>query len=156
MQGRTLTEKEAIKITNPGLIDYQKNNKEVNIQIVKDTIEMMHQSGIKVNVASLAKECGLSRPTLYRDYMKEFLSQYPEFKKDLILHTEHEKGFSEERYASICLERDNLALRLIKAIEKNDELKEKIKYLKQEIDNEKATSMLLRGRYIKEELSNRV
>ena len=62
-----------------GLRHYQEQNKNKTRARIDEAIQSMRAERITITITSLAEETGLSRRTLYADYVQSFLKNYREF-----------------------------------------------------------------------------
>ena len=132
-----------------GLKCYYEGIKEDTRIRIDKAIQAMRAEKVTITISSLAEETGLSRRTMYADYVQSFLKNYREFNP----------GVSEEPSPEVVTELknmiSNLNNRIKEADRKNKALKLEISVLKNRLQESEEQYAYLLGRY-QEDVGNKI
>ena len=132
-----------------GLKCYYEGIKEDTRIRIDKAIQAMRAEKVTITISSLAEETGLSRRTMYADYVQSFLKNYREFNP----------GVSEEPSPEVVTELKNMISslnnRIKEADRKNKALKLEISVLKNRLQESEEQYAYLLGRY-QEEVGNKI
>ena len=132
-----------------GLKCYHEGIKEDTRIRIDKAIQAMRAEKATITISSLAEETGLSRRTMYADYVQSFLKNYREFNP----------GVSEEPSPEVVTELKNMISslnnRIKEADRKNKALKLEISVLKNRLQESEEQYAYLLGRY-QEEVGNKI
>lgn len=84
------------KRINKGIVNYQNGQRQHTLKKVDDAIAYLRTKGLQITKTSVADEAGISRKTLYLDYVKIYLMAFPEFNAS---KENPEKNRTNEEYA---------------------------------------------------------
>ncbi|MDL2287888.1 DUF6262 family protein [Oscillospiraceae bacterium OttesenSCG-928-F05] len=139
---------ERIDKYNAGLELHQKKMREESLQSVKEALEDMRKSGVKVNYSTLSRESGVSRQTLHAAHIQDYLMQQPEFNKSLPQPTAAESEYSVEAFEAQRLENQRLKSQIVSLVEKNERLQAQLRQEKGKNKAAKIKEMDERGAFL--------
>lgn len=122
--------KTKVSRANSGIKNRRELERKNTLSRVQEGLEYLRDTGEKINLSTLSKASGVTRPTLDMPHIKSYLMQQKEFNRSLLSPEEIEQEFFKKGFVRLKHEYE-------RAISKILALTDEIKRLKQQIKIEK-------------------